>query len=63
MAKTKMGEMFERALELERLIPQTGDRVARYRLVAELEDITATEAGQDHWNGPRTDDPPEGWQG
>jgi hypothetical protein len=34
------------------------NRVARYRAQAELEDMD-----DDHWDGPRTDDPPENWQG
>ena len=32
------------------------DRNAYYRVVAELEDIS-----DGHWDGPRTDDPPENW--
>jgi hypothetical protein len=32
------------------------DRTTAYRAQAELEDI-----GDGHWDGPRTDDPPESW--
>lgn len=41
---------------LEQLLKLTSDRTARYRLEAELEDL---EDG--HWDGARTDDPPESW--
>jgi hypothetical protein len=44
--------------ELEVKLEQETDRTRRYRIQAELEDI------QDgHWNGPRVDDPPAGWEG
>jgi hypothetical protein len=36
----------------------TASRTERYRAQAELEDMD-----DDHWDGPRTDDPPENWQG
>lgn len=49
--------------DLERRAATEPDRTARYRLVAELEDIADTEAGMDHWDGPRMDDPPDSWQG
>jgi hypothetical protein len=40
---------------------KSGDHVAHYRIQAELEDIEDIKAGLNHWDGPRTDDPPENW--
>lgn len=52
----KIAKRYEAELEVK--LEMETDRVRQYWLQAELEDI---EDG--HWNGPRTDQPPESWQG
>lgn len=37
------------------------DRTTAYRAQCELEDIDDVDAGMDHWDGPRNDEPPESW--
>jgi hypothetical protein len=40
---------------------KSADRAVAYRAQCELEDIAEFDVGVDHWEGPRTDDPPESW--
>jgi hypothetical protein len=47
----------EEYIENLRKQADSDDRVISYRAQAELEDIE-----DDHWNGPRTDDPPDSWR-
>lgn len=42
--------------DLQNRLSVSGNCTERYRVVAELEDIA-----DGHWDGPRTDDPPENW--
>jgi hypothetical protein len=46
--------------DLQRMA-KSSDRTTAYRAQCELEDIDDLDAGMDHWDGPRTDDPPESW--
>jgi hypothetical protein len=54
MDTTRIPDEYIRDLE-ER--SRSADRTTAYRATAELEDI----ADGDHWDGPRTDDPPASW--